>query len=601
MADVSGMLKWIQDSSGDSKRLYKKLFRFYTGLLVAVILIMTVYFLSLVRNQVLAAQEADAKSLLQEVAYILERDAGSVSYIQADLYKSPQEMWDLIHYLTDNQEEYLRYRLDHFPASSGGSYKGCESFFKDAMEMNEYLVRIEVIGYEKKELTAYSASRTNAGTPVSQDYIQRILEGRESLAREGEFSFLKEFKNPATYETLGCIIYTFQTGQIDTARELYADSHLLLYYQNGETVYDTDGISASRRLLVQRSADPGRELEAYVYKQEEGAYTVLSYIPKKTAGNISIQITLLIALIAFGILVLGTLLIRNNLRGLTRRVDRIVAGMQEVTTGNLQVKLPSSHMGDELDLISENFNEMCRQLELYIRKSYLAEIEQKNAEMAALQSQINPHFLYNTLEAIRMKAICNGDREVGKMLYSMAVMFRSQIKEADIITIAQELHYTKKYLELFEFRYQGKFTARVECPDELMELPVIKFILQPVIENYFVHGIRMEEADNSLHISVCRQGEDVWILVDDNGKGMSVEEMAQKTRELERNQMEKGTQKNRSIGLANVNLRLKAAYGDAYGVFLEKSPEGGVRAILKCRPGSLQEGNADEESNVGGR
>ena len=141
--------------------------------------------------------------------------------------------------------------------------------------------------------------------------------------------------------------------------------------------------------------------------------------------------------------------------------------MNQVTTGDLSVRLKYQKKGDELDMISENFNEMCSRLQLYIQKSYLAEIERKNAQMQALQSQINPHFLYNTLEAIRMKAICNGEREVGKMLYSMVTLFRSQLKEADVITLGQELDYCKQYLELFEYRYQGQFQSKVECPVEV--------------------------------------------------------------------------------------------------------------------------------------
>lgn len=136
----------------------------------------------------------------------------------------------------------------------------------------------------------------------------------------------------------------------------------------------------------------------------------------------------------------------------------------------MTVRLAAEKNGDELDVIACHFNEMCEKLDLHIQKSYLAEIDQKNAEMSALQSQINPHFLYNTLEAIRMKAICNGDSEVGKMLYSMAVTFRSQLKEADIITLAQELHYCKKYLELFEYRYPSQFKSSVDCPLEYMQI-----------------------------------------------------------------------------------------------------------------------------------
>ena len=104
-----------------------------------------------------------------------------------------------------------------------------------------------------------------------------------------------------------------------------------------------------------------------------------------------------------------------------------------------------------------------------------------------------------------MKAVCNGDREVGKMLYSMAVTFRAQIKEADIITLAQELHYSKKYMELFEFRYQNQFQAAVECPEEYLQVPIIKFVLQPIIENYFIHGMRMKEPDNFIRIAVEKE------------------------------------------------------------------------------------------------
>ena len=219
--------------------------------------------------------------------------------------------------------------------------------------------------------------------------------------------------------------------------------------------------------------------------------------------------------------------------------------------------------------------------------------------MDALQSQINPHFLYNTLEAVRMKAICNGDREVGKMLYSLAVTFRAQIKEADIITLAQELHYCKKYMELFEFRYQNQFQANVECPEEYLKVPIIKFVLQPVIENYFIHGIRLKETDNFVRIIVEKEAERRYgegaghkeadmceegyrIIVEDNGKGMTKEAIEAKNRELEHDTMEKHS----SIGIANVNRRLKAVYGKECGIHLETGSQGGLRVILRFMGGN---------------
>lgn len=280
-------------------------------------------------------------------------------------------------------------------------------------------------------------------------------------------------------------------------------------------------------------------------------------------------------------MLLGILTIRFYVNRLTNRVGDILEGMDKVTTGNLRLRLEVNPRGDELDMIAGNFNDMCRDLETYIQKSYLAEIERRNAELQALQSQINPHFLYNTLEAIRMKAICNGDREVGKMLYSMSVLFRSQLKEADVITLGQELDYCKQYLELFEYRYQGSFTSKVACAPELLPLPVIKFVLQPILENYFIHGIRRDRKDNEIAVTAEKKGDALFLYVTDNGMGMTAEELLEKNRELEENRYEAETGK--SIGIANVNRRIRAVYGDAYGVHMEAVPTGGVRVVLKIQ------------------
>ena len=123
-----------------------------------------------------------------------------------------------------------------------------------------------------------------------------------------------------------------------------------------------------------------------------------------------------------------------KLKVLGDRTNNILNAMDKVKNGNLDVEIPLTSDSDEINYIAENFNYMCKDLNKYIDKIYKAELEQKKCEMLALQSQINPHFLYNTLESIRMKAICNGDKEVGKMLYTLSFLFRKQLKEKNIIS-----------------------------------------------------------------------------------------------------------------------------------------------------------------------
>ena len=273
-------------------------------------------------------------------------------------------------------------------------------------------------------------------------------------------------------------------------------------------------------------------------------------------------------------------------RSFTERLGILSDTLRNIDDEEDLVKIENIHGNDEIGSLMSSYNKMAEKINTLIQIVYKNKIKEQEmtvarqrAELLALRSQINPHFLYNTLEAVRMKAICNGDREVGKMLYSMAVTFRAQIKEADVITLAQELHYCKKYMELFEFRYQNQFRSEIECQEEYLQVPVIKFVLQPVVENYFIHGMRMKEQDNFIRISVEKK-DSFQIIMEDNGKGMPNDDIAAKNRELEHDAMVKQS----SIGIANVNRRLKAVYGDAYGIRIGKGPQGGLRVVLRFCP-----------------
>jgi len=407
------------------------------------------------------------------------------------------------------------------------------------------------------------------------------------------FFYIKEIRDPINMQVKGCMLLGFQGSKFESIQQYYSRAELMVYSDGGTMVFDSAGKNKISKIMAAEEAGTLEHfLNAYAEQTRTGRYHTVSYLKKSQASAVPVPVILMILTIGLAVLILGEVFVRYHLQRLAKRLDRILDGMTKVMEGDLNVRIPSDRNGDELDVISRYFNEMCVRLDDHIRKRYLAEIEQQNAEMAALQSQINPHFLYNTLEAIRMKAICNGDREVGKMLYSLAVTFRAQIKEADVITLAQELHYSRKYIELFEYRYQGQFQTVVECPEEYLKTTVIKFVLQPIIENYFIHGIRMKEKDNFIRISVEKE-ETFRIVVEDNGNGMTKEELAAKNRELEEDIMEKQA----SIGVANVNRRLKAVYGKEYGIHMEAGTGGGLRVILRFQPGEIPgEELPDEEA-----
>lgn len=580
-----------------SKQLYNKLLFIDTAILVCAISALVIYFFTSTKNRFLEQNLHYTEMMSESAASYMEEASDIAEYIHEDLYKSNMELKDALHYMTDEPPDYQQYRLDTFIENKTSEYKGIEKFFLDAFQAYSGLNHITLYSYERDEITEYTRDGKSYRRDAGPDFKKKLEQ--DDLAGEDSFSYLKEIREPETMQVKGCMILGFGSRRFEGIWKYYSRAELAVYNDAGTVVYDSSGLHDISDIMdAQEKGTLEHVLEAYVEQSQNGQYHTVSYLEKKHAAHVPVSIVVMILAFGIAVMILGELFVRYHLRKLAKRLNRILDGMGRVMDGDLDVRIPVDKNGDELDVISRCFNEMCVKLDEHIKKRYLAEIEQKNAEMAALQSQINPHFLYNTLEVIRMKAVCNGDREVGKMLYSMAVTFRAQIKEADIITLAQELHYSKKYMELFEFRYQNQFQAAVECPEEYLQVPIIKFVLQPIIENYFIHGMRMKEPDNFIRIAVEKEdGERFRIIVEDNGKGMTVQELAKKNQELEHDIMEKRS----SIGIANVNRRLKAVYGKQYGIRMEAGPGGGLRVVLRFEPGvheNQEEGEVqDEEGN----
>ena len=157
--------------------------------------------------------------------------------------------------------------------------------------------------------------------------------------------------------------------------------------------------------------------------------------------------------------------------------------MKQVRIGNLDTIIKTEAYGDELNTIASDFNEMCIDLSEYIQQVYIYEISKKNAEIEALQAQINPHFIYNTLEAIRMSATSQGNESVSQMILLLAKLFRNIVKEENMVTIETEINNSTLYLDLFQIRYNNKFSYDIQVPQHIRSLGIPKHILQPIIEN----------------------------------------------------------------------------------------------------------------------
>ena len=562
-------------------QLYFKMFWSYTAIVLCIVSALVVYFISDSKKRVLENNRMAMERINREASdYIRETEEIS-DYLFQDLYRSETELEDLLAYLKLGPEEYLEYGLDRYSAEDNLVYRGIYNFINDAFEGYGALESIEVISYDTLNLTQCYPQQIFYPGKNGKARLEEIE--RPDFREEGKLLYIKEIRNPDNMTGAGCMIFTFEGESRFQNLQDNRYTELTVCNQNDQVIYqDPPGENWQDRLEDSR----------YLTLKE----SVYTFLNSSQASKLSLQTLAMILAAGVAAAALGILGIGYYVRCLTRRVDSILYAMNQVTTGNLQSRLKVNKKGDELDMVAEQFNRMCEDLNLYIQKSYLAEIERKNAQMQALQSQINPHFLYNTLEAIRMKAICNGDREVGKMLYSMVTLFRSQLKEADVITLGQELDYCKQYMELFEYRYQGCFSSQVSCPVELLTVPIIKFVLQPIVENYFVHGIERDRKDNLVKIWARAEGEALKLYIQDNGKGMCREDIERTNKALRENSQEE--RKDKSIGIANVNRRIKAVYGDHYGLLLQAAAPKGLLVIVTIK---IEENEKDEKGDVSGR
>lgn len=248
-------------------------------------------------------------------------------------------------------------------------------------------------------------------------------------------------------------------------------------------------------------------------------------------------------------------------------VRKLHQAMQQVQTGDLKARV-DIHTGDEMEALGEGFNQMAEDLAYYIEAVYVAKICQKEAELNALKMQIQPHYLYNTLDVIRMTAVENEDQKTARLLESLARQLRYVIGQSkERVPLYMELNSIREYMVLMNARYQGKFRLNVNASDQDRNLYVLKLLLQPMVENAVKHGLKDKEGVGTIEVNVKRGGDCLEIVVMDDGKGMNADEEQYLRRILEtKGELPKGGDKRVGIGFRNVQDRISLSCGEGYGV-----------------------------------
>jgi len=270
-------------------------------------------------------------------------------------------------------------------------------------------------------------------------------------------------------------------------------------------------------------------------------------------------------------------------RFLSKPLIELAASMGKIRLDSSQ-KLERSGRDDEIGLLQNSFADMAERTQNLIASEYIAKIEKRNAQLRALQAQINPHFIYNTLQAIGGMALKHEVPGIYEVTLNLIDIMRYSLNfSKDRVRLGDELKYLQSYLQIQNLRFGKRLDLSFDAPEDSFEYLVPKLILQPLVENCFEHGLAERAGRWTVTVSVAVQGEDLFLSVTDNGVGIPMEKLEQIRAALERG-TDSSLRGAEHIGLTNVNARIRLMFGgEDYGLTIDSDPDRGTSITVRLR------------------
>lgn len=420
---------------------------------------------------------------------------------------------------------------------------------------------------EIEETDWYQKTLEHPGLNWFVNYPEKTLFSARKLAfsgaREGvnilymDVDYQKLFTPYAETLISECGLYiTDQEGKLVFEESRFSGKNQNYDLTYSEFLEQRDRGSADYTILCEQSNTTG--------------WTVWLYQPVGLAGEsmrpigVMAGVTILICIFAA---VLAYFITSGMVSG---RIERLTCLMQEVQEGSMDMQVGSDDR-DEIGMLYRGFGSMMKRIRTLINEVYLGKITQKEAELKALQAQINPHFLYNTLSLINWKALAAGEEDISRMTLAMSTFYRTALNRGrNVLQVEAELSNTRAYLKIQSMLHDGDFDYEIEVQPEILQCESLNLILQPLVENAIHHGIE-EKTDGRGKISVRGWKEDncVWFMVEDNGVGME-QKVADKILTME----------SKGYGVRNVDERIRLCYGEKYAMKVESVVGKGTKMTI---------------------
>ncbi|PYI56199.1 cache domain-containing sensor histidine kinase [Paenibacillus flagellatus] len=503
------------------------------------------------------------------------------------------------------------------------------------------LIGIHVMTYAGKQYSYGNAMGVIDPAYAGTDWYRRIRESdggmvwlgvhTGSLIDQAEkrtvFAFGRQLFELDEHRPIGVVLFEANPQPIVSALDnlsLGPNSETYIVVADGRIVAPAATVAADALRRV--PMPPVRERESYVDRKPEGLtvaakptaadWTVVSFTPERDL-NVELNRAKHFLLIVVSALVVAAIALATFVsRSISSPLKRVIQQMRQVERGNFRGTLDVKSY-EEINILAASFNQMVGRMDELIERVKLSSTSEKNAQLQALQSQVNPHFLYNTLDMIYWMLDERGNDKLGGVVLSLSHLFRysSHWDDAADVTLKEELEQITHYLTIIGTRLQGRLATDIQVEDRWLEARLPKMTLQPIIENAVKHGLDPLDPDRTgrLRVRTVASGRQLHIVIEDDGVGMEERTLACLRESLSMETDSNGeaagaiapaesagggpseANAKRGIGLQNLHRRLVLMYGPEFGVAIDSKPgEGTTVTVAMPLPAQGEAGGKGE-------
>ena len=342
----------------------------------------------------------------------------------------------------------------------------------------------------------------------------------------------------------------------------------------------TNGLSEQREKTVDAIRDVGELMKEYLNEYIFCELDHADVINKEISASVKQVIVMNgAALILFVFLIMAAIFVVNN--SISSPIKALVKTTKQVGSGDFNVRVNSHGKKDEIAILNDNFNTMVSRLQGLVDDVRISTENLKKVELQLLQEQINPHFLYNTLETIIWMAEKKDNEKVIKLVQDLSTFFHTTLSGGKaVITIKEELRHIESYLAIQQVRYEDIMEYHIDVAEDIKEFMIPKLTLQPIVENALYHGIKNKRGGGCIQIhGSLIDDQTIEIVIQDTGKGMDEETLAKLRKNIQSASIIK-SEKGKGFGLPNVQKRLQLYCGGSYGVTVDSTLNEGTTVTL---------------------